>query len=278
LTHKAVILAAGRGTRMRAASAAVDLSPAQRGVAQLGLKAMIPIGSRPFLDYVLSGLADSGIRRVCLVVGPENREIRDYYSGSGRPDHPDRRPVRLALEFVEQVEPRGTADAVLAAEGFAAGDPVLCLNADNLYPRSALEALCGLPRAGLAGFRRSALLRESNFPPDRVGAFALIEVDSEGELVRILEKPDPAQAAGFGEDPLVSMNAWLLPPTMYPACRAVVPSPRGELELQDAIRVAIDRWGERFLVIESHQGVLDLSQAEDIPAVEARLRHVKVRT
>ena len=39
---------------------------------------MIPIG-RPFLDYVLSGLADAGYRRVCLVVGPEHQAVRDYY-------------------------------------------------------------------------------------------------------------------------------------------------------------------------------------------------------
>src|SRR5262249_52525973 len=132
LIEQAVVLAAGRGTRMRAAASA-DLSPAQRAMAERGLKAMVPVG-RPFLDYVLSGLADAGLHRVCLVIGPAHQEVRDYYTGPGR-------PVRVRLEFAEQLEPLGTADAVLAAEGFAGNAPVVVVNSDNLYPGSALQAL-----------------------------------------------------------------------------------------------------------------------------------------
>lgn len=224
----------------------------------------MPFG-RPFLDYVLSGLADAGCSRVCLVVAPEHGAIREYYTAAGRPS-------RLALEFAIQERPLGTADAVLAAESFAVGHSVLVVNADNLYPRSALEALRMLPRAGLAGFRRSVLISKGNIPPERVAAFALIEVSQDGILRRIVEKPDPVTAAAFGEDPAVSMNAWLLPPSIYDACRATQPSPRGELELQDAVQYCVDRLGERFRVIPVEEGVLDLSSRGDIPAVAERLR------
>jgi glucose-1-phosphate thymidylyltransferase len=269
VSDKAVILAAGLGTRMRDAGSGVELSGAQRAAAGRGIKAMIPVG-RPFLDYVLTGLADAGIREVGLVVAPEHDEIRSYYTRESPPS-------RLRIQFATQERPRGTADAVLAAEPFAAGDSVLMLNADNLYPRAALEALRGLPRAGLAGFRRSGLLRGGNIPPERIGAFALIEATPDGRLARIVEKPDEAEARSFGADPLVSMNAWLLPPSIYDACRAVEPSSRGELELQDAVRLAIERLGERFRVLEFDEGVLDLSRPADIPAVTERLRGVEVR-
>jgi len=262
------VLAAGRGTRMRAAASA-DLSPAQRAMAERGLKAMVPVG-RPFLDYVLSGLADAGILRVCLVISPGHGEVRDYYTGPGL-------PARVRLEFAEQVEPRGTADAVLAAEAFAGGSPVIVVNADNLYPGSALQALRALPRAGLVAWSRSALLAPGTIPEDRVNAFALLEVDSQGRLTRILEKPSPADAATFGADPLVSMNAWLLPPTIFAACRVVAPSPRGELELQDAVRYCIDVLGERFRVVLAHGAVLDLSHQADIPLVAERLRALEAR-
>ncbi|MGQ0704103.1 MAG: sugar phosphate nucleotidyltransferase, partial [Gemmatimonadales bacterium] len=186
-------------------------------------------------------------------------------------------PLRsLRIEFAEQPEPRGTADALLRAEPFASGDSVVVVNADNLYPRSALEALRALPRAGLIGFRRSALVRTSNFPAERVRDYALLEVDPQGDLVRIVEKPSPDAAAGFGRDPLVSMNVWLMPPSIYGAARAVPPSPRSELELQDAVRGAIAA-GEQFRVIESTEGVLDLSHPEDILTVEARLQDVEIR-
>lgn len=265
MIKKAVILAGGRGTRMRRAGGEVELSSGQQAAAQRGLKGMIPVaGDRPFLDYVVSGLADSGCREVCLVLGsdPDHAEIRSYYEGRGR-------PARVAIRFATQQRPRGTADAVLAAEAFAAGEPALFLNADNLYPRQALEALRELPRAGLAGFRRSTLVE--TIPAERILAFALIATDAEGCLTRIIEKPAPAEAAAFGADPLVSMNLWLLPPTIYRFCRAVPPSSRGELELADAIAASI-ALGERYRMVEIAESVLDLSSPADIPLVSARLR------
>jgi len=197
-------------------------------------------------------------------VGPEHGVVRQRYEV----DHP---PTRLRLTFAIQAEAKGTADAVLAAEAFAAGEPVLVVNGDNLYPTGALAVLAELPRAGLVGFRQSALVERGNIPAERVRAFALVEVDGAGCLSRIVEKPDRGEAASFGPDPLVSMNAWLLPPTIHDACRQVRPSPRGELELQDAVIIAMARHGERFRVVVSDEPVLDLSSRADIPAVTARL-------
>lgn len=263
------MLARGTGSRMRRPDTGVTLDPSQAALADQGMKAMIPVG-RPLLDYILSGLADAGLTSVCIVVGPGHDAVRQRYQGASP-------PARLALRFAVQAEPLGTADAVLAAEGFAGGEPVLVQNGDNLYPVAALARLAALPRAGLVGFRRSALVARGNIPPDRIPAFALIAVDQEGCLARIVEKPDPAEAESFGPDPLVSMNAWLLPPTIYEACRRIRPSRRGELELQDAVRLAMAEYGERFPVVESGEPVLDLSNRADIPAVTARLAGVEVR-
>ena len=68
---------------------------------------MIPF-RRPFLDYVLSALADAGCTDVCLVIGPEHGVVSDYY---GRATCRERVRVRFAI----QAEARGTADAVLSA-------------------------------------------------------------------------------------------------------------------------------------------------------------------
>lgn len=281
MTHQAVILARGLGSRMRKADPDAQLDSAQQHAADLGLKAMIPVG-RPFLDYVLSGLADAGVASVCLVIGPEHDAIREYYTGENH-------PRRLSLSFATQARPLGTADAVLAAEAFAAGQSVLVLNADNLYPTSGLRNLASMPPrllassprrqcpAGLLAFHASSLLAGSNIPPERIKAFALIAVRADGTLDRIVEKPDEATSRTFGPNPLVSMNAWLLPPAIYEACRAITPSPRGELELQDAVRHAMERLGQRFQVIESPETVLDLSNRGDIPAVKARLAGMEVR-
>lgn len=95
---KAVILARGLGKRMRRADSDASLDGRQQAVAETGIKALIPIG-RPFLDYVLSGLADAGYRRVCLVVAPDHEVIRRYYQEEIRPE-------RVSIEFAVQPEPR----------------------------------------------------------------------------------------------------------------------------------------------------------------------------
>jgi glucose-1-phosphate thymidylyltransferase len=68
------------------------------------------------------------------------------------------------------------------------------------------------------------------------------------------------------------MNLWSFTPVIYEACRRVQPSVRGELELQDAVRIAISELGEPFRVLESREGVLDLSTRGDIESVARVLR------
>ena len=72
------------------------------------------------------------------------------------------------------------------------------------------------------------------------------------------------------------MNCWLMPPAILDACRAIAPSPRGELELTHAVAYAIDQLGVRFRVLVSDEGVLDLSRREDVGLVAARLAAVAV--
>lgn len=266
-TTRAVILARGLGTRMRQDDAGAALDRAQSAVAAAGMKGMIPIG-RPFLDYVISALADAGIRDVCLVIGPEHQAVREYYGALPM--------TRVRVHFAVQHEPRGTADAVAAARAFAGDETILVLNSDNYYPVSAYRALAALGASGLAGFDRDALVAGSNIPEERIRKFALIECDDDGFMTSIVEKPDDATYARLAGHALVSMNLWSFSPSIFAACTRVHPSVRGELELQDAVRIAMHEMGERFRVIRCAAGVLDLSNRRDIPAVAARLEGTAV--
>jgi len=266
---RAVILARGLGTRMRRAAEGVEIDRQQARVADTGLKAMIPIG-RPFLDYVLSGLADAGFTDACLVIGPEHQAVRDYYSR-------DVVLTRLRVHFAVQERPLGTADAVLASEAFAAGGPVLVLNSDNYYPAAALRQLRELGRPGLAGFDREALVRQSNIDDQRVARYAVLDVGPDGLLRSIVEKPDVAAWAAVGPHALISMNCWRFGPAIFEAARRIAPSPRGELELADAVAFAMRELGETFRVLPVRDGVLDLSMRADIPEVARRLARVEVR-
>ena len=262
---------------MRRDDSSASLNTEQARVANAGVKALIPLATdshdavaRPFLDYVLSALADAGITSVCLVIGPEHEAIRGYYEGAGS-------PTRLRVFFAIQQEARGTADAVLAAESFAAGEHVLVLNSDNYYPITAYRTLVDFGKAALPGFDREALVRHSNIDPERIRAFALLDTSPDGYLTDIVEKPDAATFDRMGPHALVSMNLWAMPPQIYHACRQIRPSARGELELPDAVRHAIRQMGVRFRVFPIAEGVLDLSRRGDVAAVAASLAHLNIR-
>lgn len=258
---RAVVLAAGRGTRMRRPDPGARLTEEQEAAADAGLKMLIPFHGRPFLAYALHELAEAGYRQVCLVVGPGDDDPVRVAAGSLPTS-------RLRLEFAVQPEPLGGAHALAAAAPVVGSDPFALLNADNLYPSSVLARLRSLDGPGLVAFRREALVRESNIPPERVAAFALLET-RDGWLTGIVEKP-PAARVRERSDPLVSMTCWRFDRTILDACRDVEPSVRGERELPDAVELAMRR-GTRFRVVTAEAGVLDISSRQDIAALEDRL-------
>jgi glucose-1-phosphate thymidylyltransferase len=265
----AAILARGLGTRMRRADAAAPhgapgLTAAQAAVAATGIKGMIPAGAdgRPFLAYLLSGLADAGVDDVVLVVAPEHEAIRGYFVREAPPH-------RVRLRWAVQAEPLGTANAVTAAAAVIGDRPFLVLNADNLYPVTALRALAQAGTAATVAFDRDALV-VGGIPKERVRAFAVLAVDDDGALRGIVEKPGDALDLDSPAARWVGMNCWTVTPSLVDACRRVPPSVRGELELPEAVALFL-REGGTVRTIPSADPVLDLSHQGDIPAVTARL-------
>jgi len=230
---------------------------------------MIPIG-RPFLEYVISALADAGLADVCLVIAPHHDAIREHFERRVQTE-------RVRIHFAVQPVPRGSADALLAAQDFAESDHFVVVNSDNYYPVHTLRGLrdvC-LDRAyGVAAFEREALIRLSNIDASRVLQYSILELDEHGRLARIIEKPTPAQLAAQRGGVFVGMNSWALGPSIFRACREIAPSQRGELELPLAAQYAREKLGVPFRVLTFHEGVLDLSTRADIAAVAERLRDV----
>lgn len=265
---KAVVLAAGRGTRMRAPAGAT-LTSDQAAAANAGAKPLIPVGAaRPFLDYSLSALADAGFWRVCLIISPGDAAIRHRYSTELRLE-------RLQIAFAEQTIPRGTADALLAAREFVGDDEFLVLNADNYYPASGLELLRGAGEPATLAFAREGLLRSGQIEADRLSRYALLDVGADGYLRDVVEKPDVEVARARGAVP-ISMNVWRFDRAIFDACRRVPLSPRGELELPTAVQHGLRARELRIRALPIDAAVLDLSHRADIPAVDAALRSITV--
>ncbi|HYT68043.1 MAG TPA: nucleotidyltransferase family protein [Vicinamibacterales bacterium] len=277
---RAVVLARGLGTRMRRQDADAALTLAQEQAADAGLKPIMPINGHPFLAYVLNAIADASIRDVALVVAPDHEMLRRHFDAVA--------PVRTRVSFVVQQEARGTADAVLAAATWTGNDPFLVMNADNLYPAAALRDLAALDEPGFPAFDADDLVASSNIPPERVRAFALAEVDDEGYLTSIVEKPVDLPPEGgrykgsgdvasafrrkdlVGWKTYVSMNCWRFDARIYEVCRDVPRSARGEFELPEAVGLAVAR-GVRFKAVPARGPVLDLSRRADAVDISRRL-------
>ena len=251
---------------MRSPDASARLASDQARAADAGMKAMMPVG-RPFLDFVLSALADAGIRQACLVVGPDHASIREYYQSFSR--------RRIEVTFAIQEDPTGTANALLAAQLFAAGDEFLVLNSDNYYPANVFQALRALGEPGLPAFERESLVRESNMSRERVRDYALLQIDAAGYLKRIVEKPREMPSAHDGNEVFVSMNCWRFDSAIFRACERVPRSARGEFELPEAVQFGLSSLGLRFKAVLSHTGVLDLTSRSDIAPVGHRLASIQ---
>ena len=275
---RAVVLARGLGTRMREVDPGVALTREQRQAADAGLKAMMPVNGRPFLDFVLSSLGDAGLREVGLVVAPDHDRLREYFAAAP--------PTRVRVDFVVQQEAVGTANAVLAAERWTSGESFVVLNADNLYPVDALRALALAEEPAFPAFDADDLVRTSNIPADRIRAFASVTIDDDGYLAGIVEKPTPnlrpegrsclqrsIDPTGDHQHQAISMNCWRFDQRIFEACRDVPKSARGEVELPEAVALAIAR-GMRIRAIPARGPVLDLSRRADAADVARRLAGV----
>lgn len=257
-TLKAVILARGLGTRMRAETDGPGLTNAQATVAEAGLKVLVPlVDGKTLLDLALANLNSAGFTQFILVIGPEHDAIRNYCSSVGHD-----------IQFAIQEKPIGTANAVLAVEDLIDDDELFAVfNSDNLYSVEALQTLRDARKPAMLAFEREPLIRLSNIPEERIAKFATVGVDDAGNLASIVEKP-----AKVEPDALVSMNAWLFSSKIFEACRSIELSERGEFEIADAVQYAITNMREKITAIRTNAGVLDLSSRSDIQTAEHFLR------
>ena len=203
---KAVILAAGKGTRMQ-------------GLCDDLPKPLLPVANRPLLAHTLGQIEAAGITQALLVVGHQARLIRQALG---------RHCGSVELHYVVQDDPKGTGQAAALAEQFAAGEPFLMLFGDIVTARPHLPELAATYREELP----DAVLSVRHVPNPASGGAVCVE---DGRVARIAERPKP------GEVPTHFINAgiFVLPPQIFDILRRVELSPRGEYELTDALEILV---------------------------------------
>ncbi|WP_353066469.1 sugar phosphate nucleotidyltransferase [Arcanobacterium hippocoleae] len=189
--------------------------------------------------------------------------MRDYYDSL--------QTTRIKISYAIQEEPLGTANAVLAAKEWVGTDRFVMVNGDNYYPTEAVRALGATKGNATIGFDADGLVQNSNIPAERIAAFAILRADANGDFADIIEKPAPEVVAAQPKPILVSMNCFCFTPEIFAAAERIVPSARGEYEIVDAVRDLVEH-GQRVEIVRSEAGVLDMSNQNDIKAVEQVLQ------
>jgi glucose-1-phosphate thymidylyltransferase len=204
---KALIPAGGAGTRLRP-------------ITHTSAKQLVPVANKPILFYGLEAIAAAGITDVGMIVGDTADEIRAAV-GDG-----ERWGVRVT--YLPQDAPRGLAHCVLIAREFLGDDDFVMYLGDNLLGEGVTEFVRRFSEE-----RASARILLVKVPDPQ--HFGVAELDDEGRVVRLVEKPKTPPSD------LALVGVYLFDRTIHDAVRAIQPSWRNELEITDAIQWLIDQ-------------------------------------
>jgi len=203
---KGLILAGGSGRRLRP-------------ITHKTAKQLVPIANKPILHYVIEDLVGVGITDLGIVVGDTAKEIEKSV-GDGSQWNAD-------ITYIRQEEPLGLAHAVLIAESFLGQEKFIMYLGDNMFEDSLHEVVEDFEKAST---NARLLLAKVDNPQ----AFGVAEVDEQGAIKGLVEKPENPKSD------LALVGVYLFDPTIHRAVKAIEPSDRGELEITDAIQWMID--------------------------------------
>jgi UDP-N-acetylglucosamine diphosphorylase / glucose-1-phosphate thymidylyltransferase / UDP-N-acetylgalactosamine diphosphorylase / glucosamine-1-phosphate N-acetyltransferase / galactosamine-1-phosphate N-acetyltransferase len=233
MMSKAVILAAGRGTRMK------DLTSEAP-------KPMLTAGGRPILEHLLERLIEAGFSEALIVTGYRAESIEDYF-----------RNYRLPVHFVRQSPIDGTATAALLARQFVGSDDFLLTFGDILT-----DAPCY--RAILDRLRREpgaeAILGVKDVEDPYRGA--AVYADEDGRVTRIVEKPPRGESTTRWN----SAGIYAVRASLFEELERVPKSSRGEYELTSAISQLIES-GKLLRIFPIEGQWRDIGRPEDLQAL-----------
>jgi glucose-1-phosphate thymidylyltransferase len=233
---KAVVLAAGEGTRLRPLT---EDKP----------KGMVEVAGKPILTHCFEQLADLGADELLVVVGYRKEAIIEHYG-----DEFEGTPIT----YTHQREQKGLAHALLTVEEQIDDDFMLMLG-DNIF-RANLSDVVNRQRED----RADAAFLVEEVPWDEASRYGVCDTNKYGEIVEVVEKP---------EDPpsnLVMTGFYTFTPAIFHACHLVQPSNRNEYEISDAIDLLIHS-GRTIDAIRMDGWRNDIGYPEDRDQAEERL-------
>lgn len=194
-----VILAAGEGKRMRPLTGSRP-------------KVMLPLAGRPMLEHLVNAVIGAGITRFIFVVGYGESSVRSYFE--------DGRSRGISIRYVTQKRQRGTGDALMTVKPHV-DSKFLLLNGDMVLRTEDIKAMLMTPSPAMGVFT-------SSHPKD----YGVVTM--EGNNITGLEEKSLHPKSN-----LINAGMYLFEPGIFNELETITSSPRGELELTDALMTYI---------------------------------------
>lgn len=227
---KAVLLAAGRGTRMREMTADIP-------------KPMLGVHGKPVLQHIVEGLRDAGVAEFLIIVGYRAETVQNFFGDGSR--------YKIGIQYAMQATQDGTGRVVELAKNFVANTPFVLGYGDILVDRENYKGILDLP-----GDMEAFISVTRGEDVSKGGAVFLNE---RMELVDLREKPKPGEATS----PWYNAGLYAFRPSIFDFTAKLKPSPRGEYELTDAIR-ELAQSGKKVQAIELTGDWVDVRDPETL--------------
>jgi glucose-1-phosphate thymidylyltransferase len=195
---RGILLAGGTGSRLWPATHAIS-------------KHLVPVFDKPMIYYPLSTLVMAGVHDILIVTTPGSREQFQRLLGDGG-------QWGLTLRYATQAQPRGIAEALLIAEEFLAGEPVVLALGDNILHGAGLGRQLERETT-VSGARIFA------YPVANPSAYGVVTFDGTGQVLSIEEKPAVPRSR------YAVPGLYFYDSDVVKIARDLRPSPRGELEI-----------------------------------------------
>jgi len=212
---KAVVLAAGRGKRMRELTNDIP-------------KPMVQVHGKPVVEYIIEGLRDAGIEKVLLIVGYRKEIVIDFF-GSGS-------DFGVQIDYIEQVTQDGTGRVVELARDFCGNNSFILSYGDVLVDPS-----CYMPLTRPMDEEIRVTVRRM----EDVTQGGAVYLNDAFEVIDLREKQLPGEV----DTPWYNAGIYIFKSSIFTFFARMEKSPRGEYELTDAIRAAA-RDGRKVKAIE----------------------------